>query len=103
MSIRIDKDKCIGCKRCLEVCPGNLLVMKEGKADIREIKDYWGCSACLKECKVCAIEYFLGEDIGGKGGTLSVKEEGALKYWTITRKNGESVSITTDARLSNQY
>ena len=25
MSIRINKNKCVGCKRCLDVCPGSLI------------------------------------------------------------------------------
>ncbi|WP_230578498.1 4Fe-4S binding protein [Selenomonas ruminantium] len=25
MSIAIEKDKCVGCGQCTEVCPGNLL------------------------------------------------------------------------------
>ena len=32
MSIRIQKSKCVGCGRCIEACPGNLIKKdKEGK------------------------------------------------------------------------
>ena len=31
MSISIDKDKCIGCGKCRNVCPGTLIKMDENK------------------------------------------------------------------------
>ena len=38
MSIVIDKSKCIGCKRCRNVCPGSLIKTDEnGKAYIPRI------------------------------------------------------------------
>ena len=53
MSIRIHEDRCIGCGRCTEACPGNLLLMQETdagrKAKIREVRDCWGCTACMKD------------------------------------------------------
>ena len=43
MSIRINKNKCVGCKRCLDVCPGSLIKTDEtGKAYIKYPKDCWG-------------------------------------------------------------
>ncbi len=40
MSIVIDKSKCIGCKRCRNVCPGSLIKTDEnGKAYIKYPKD----------------------------------------------------------------
>ena len=77
MSVRILQNKCVGCGKCLSVCPGNLLKKGEdGKVYIRNIRDCWGCTACLKECHTGAILYFLGADMGGMGSMLSVKEKG---------------------------
>ena len=77
MSVRILQNKCVGCGKCLSVCPGNLLKKGEdGKVHIRNIRDCWGCTACLKECHMGAILYFLGADMGGMGSMLSVKEKG---------------------------
>ena len=38
MSIRIDQKKCVGCRKCSEVCPGTLIVMedKKGRDEISE-------------------------------------------------------------------
>ena len=56
MSVRILQNKCVGCGKCLSVCPGNLLKKGEdGKVHIRNIRDCWGCTACLKECHTGAI------------------------------------------------
>ena len=37
MSIRINKDKCIGCGKCTQVCPGTLIALEEGRARIQRI------------------------------------------------------------------
>lgn len=61
--------------------PGNLLKKGEdGKVHIRNIRDCWGCTACLKECHMGAILYFLGADMGGMGSMLSVKEKGRCPH-----------------------
>ncbi|MCX8129324.1 MAG: ferredoxin family protein [Clostridia bacterium] len=104
MSIRIEKDKCVGCGRCSGVCPGSL-ISKDGedKAYIRFPKDCWGCTACLKECRTGAIRYFLGADIGGKGSTLHIKREKDLLHWHIIRPGGEVEVITINQKESNKY
>ena len=67
MSIRIQKSKCAGCGRCIEACPGNLIKKdKENKAFIRQVRDCWGCTSCIKECRHDAIRFFLGADVGGQ-------------------------------------
>lgn len=49
MSIRINQDRCIGCKRCVSVCPGSLIDINEtGKARMHYPKDCWGCVSCVK-------------------------------------------------------
>ena len=67
MSIQINKLKCVGCGKCVEACPGNLIKKDtDGKAFIKHVKDCWGCTSCLKECRFEAINFFLGADVGGK-------------------------------------
>ena len=45
MSIAIDSMKCRACGKCLDVCPGSLIVRGEDKkAVIRYPKDCWGCA-----------------------------------------------------------
>lgn len=103
MSISINQSKCVGCKRCAEVCPGNLIMIEEGKAVIRREKDCWGCTSCLKECKACAIEFFLGADMGGKGSVLSVSEKGDIRDWIVTAPDGRQKTISINTKKSNKY
>ena len=102
MSVRILQNKCVGCGKCLSVCPGNLLKKGEdGKVHIRNIRDCWGCTACLKECHTGAILYFLGADMGGMGSMLSVKEKGDVRIWRVDSPNGETKTIEINMKDSN--
>lgn len=103
MSIRINKDKCVGCKKCQEVCPGTLIQIEEKKAVIKYPKNCWGCASCVKECKVGAIDFYLGADIGGMGSGMNVRTEGDILHWNITRGDGRELVIDVDRRNSNQY
>jgi len=104
MSIWIDKKECVGCGKCADICPGNLIYKDEmGKASIRNPRDCWGCAACVKECKVLAIEYYLGADIGGKGTVMYVKKENNLLYWYFKRPNGENEAIVVNIKDSKSY
>ncbi len=53
MFIRIQKDKCSGCETCIDSCPYDAIVMKDGKAEINELCQI--CSACLSVCPEGAI------------------------------------------------
>lgn len=104
MSIRIHEERCIGCGRCTEACPGNLLRLSpNGKAEIRAVEDCWGCTACMKECPVSAIGYFLGADIGGSGGTLRIEREGHFYHWRIEQLGRADTVITIDRQNANRY
>lgn len=99
MSIKISSEKCVGCRACVEACPGNLIKIKDdGKAHIDRVRDCWGCTSCLKECHVQAISFFLGADIGGQGGTLSYEEKGDLALWKF-----KDQVITINKKESNKY
>jgi len=104
MSIKINPQKCVGCGKCLEVCPGNLIFKKiDSKAYIKYPQDCWGCAACVKECPVQAINYYLGADIGGKGTYLNTVKEKNLLNWHIFKPKGEEIIITTDETEANKY
>lgn len=104
MSITIDPQRCSGCGKCLQVCPGSLLDKDQNnKAYNRYPRDCWGCTACLKECGVGAIRYYLGGDIGGMGTTLHTKRENHLMHWVIEKPDGEKQVITIDQQESNKY
>ncbi|MFH1179194.1 MAG: 4Fe-4S binding protein [Candidatus Bathyarchaeota archaeon] len=52
----LDKEKCIGCKRCYILCPEVAISMVDGKADIDH--GYCkGCGICVEECPVKAIDF----------------------------------------------
>lgn len=104
MSIVINKEKCVGCRMCTQVCPGSLIKLdQEGKAYIKYPKDCWGCVSCVKECKKDAIDFYLGADIGGRGSKMRVKSQGNMIYWNIERPDGEIETIEIDRTKSNQY
>lgn len=104
MSIAIDKQICVGCGRCRNVCPGSLIKQDEqGRAFIKYPKDCWGCTSCLKECPVYAIRFFLGADIGGMGSLVHTEKEGDILHWIIEKPDGEVRQIDINQKESNQY
>ncbi len=48
------KESCIGCAKCLEVCPQQCIVLKE-KAEIQQ-NHCLNCGRCVSICPVQAIE-----------------------------------------------
>jgi len=56
MTITVDEDKCIGCEKCIEACPFNLRVLRDGKSFV-DTKRCIGCGRCLKVCPQEAISF----------------------------------------------
>ena len=103
MSIRINPEKCVGCLKCISVCPGSLIEEKDKKAIIKYQKDCWGCVSCVKECRFLAIDFYLGADIGGNGSNMNVSYEGDILHWNIKRSDGTITTIDVDSKDSNKY
>ncbi len=104
MSIVINKEKCVGCKKCLSVCPGSLIKFGEDKkAFIKYPKECWGCSSCIKECKSEAIFFYLGADIGGRGSKMTVEAKKEKILWKIEESNGVTHTIEINPKDANKY
>ncbi|MCL2100293.1 MAG: ferredoxin family protein [Fibromonadales bacterium] len=103
MSIEIRHDLCTACGRCSLICPGSLIKFKEKKAVIPHPERCWGCASCIKECPSEAIALFLGRDIGGLGGRMTVRREGSLLHWTVTMPDSSSQTVTINSRDANKY
>lgn len=52
----VNKDKCIGCGTCVNMCPVNAISFKDGKAVI-DPKKCIQCGTCVGVCPVQAIEF----------------------------------------------
>lgn len=103
MSIKILPESCIGCGKCAVVCPGSLIELKGCKAHIKYAERCWGCTSCIKECQSEAISFYLGKDMGGMGGSMTVRQEGNLLHWTVKKPDGNEQRITVDGQDSNKY
>ena len=104
MSIRIEQSVCVGCGRCTEICPGNLLRLNaDGRAEIILPEECWGCTSCLKECPTGAVHFFLGADIGGQGSTLRVKQKNGVSRWEVFRPDGSVWRIDVNQKDANRY
>ena len=104
MSVLIDRESCVHCGKCAEICPGNLIALDEsGAAVLKRPEECWGCASCLKECRAGAIAYFLGEDIGGRGARMRAEIDGDICRWRINFPDKPPVVIAVNRREANQY
>ena len=62
-----------------------MIKVENKKAFIKYPKDCWGCTSCLKECPVNAVEFYLGADIGGMGSLVHVEKKRNKLNWIINR------------------
>ena len=54
-TLKLDKDKCTGCRICTTVCPHNVFTIQEKKALIQDIDACMECGACALNCPVEAV------------------------------------------------
>lgn len=76
---------------------------KDGTAVMKYPKDCWGCASCIKECKFGAVALYLGTELGGRGGKMTVSEKGSFLIWRVKKTDGTIEEIAVDKRESNQY
>lgn len=54
-TLKLDVDKCVGCRECEMVCPHSVFMVQEKKAEIVDLNGCMECGACHKNCPVGAI------------------------------------------------
>lgn len=59
-TLRVDREKCIGCGLCLHVCPHAVLALSEAKIFIIDRDACMECGACAMNCPVQAIAVQAG-------------------------------------------
>jgi NAD-dependent dihydropyrimidine dehydrogenase PreA subunit len=60
VTLNLDVDKCVGCGRCLEVCPHGVFILQERKVSVAERDRCMECGACARNCPVSAITVEAG-------------------------------------------
>jgi NAD-dependent dihydropyrimidine dehydrogenase PreA subunit len=59
-TLRVDREKCIGCGMCLKVCPHAVLALSEARISIIDRDACMECGACAMNCPVEAIAVQAG-------------------------------------------
>lgn len=56
-SIKVDEEKCIGCRKCIEVCPKSPRIWDfDSERELAVVKDAGWCIACMQCVTVCPEE-----------------------------------------------
>jgi len=54
-TLKLETDRCNGCKICMVVCPHNVFGFSEKKVFIRDLDACMECGACTRNCPEQAI------------------------------------------------
>ena len=68
-TLKLDQPVCIGCGRCLEVCPHQVFEQTLKKAAVRDLDACMECGACALNCPVKAITVDAG--VGCASGMIN--------------------------------
>ena len=68
-TLDLDQSLCIGCGRCLEVCPHQVFDLRAGRACLADRDACMECGACARNCPVAAIRVAAG--VGCASGLIN--------------------------------
>jgi NAD-dependent dihydropyrimidine dehydrogenase PreA subunit len=54
-NVEVDKEKCIGCEECVNICPVDVYEMKDEKSFPVNAEECIGCESCVEVCEQEAI------------------------------------------------
>lgn len=75
VTLELDREKCLGCGMCLEVCPHNVFTIAQGKALTNNRDSCMECGACAKNCPLSAI--IVRPGVGCAGAIILGKLKGS--------------------------
>ena len=55
VTLKLDREKCVGCGMCLVVCPHEVLSMNNGHVRIEKRDLCMECGACARNCPTDAV------------------------------------------------
>ena len=59
-TLKIDEARCTGCGFCLNVCPHEVLALKDKRARVQDLNACMECGACARNCPAGAIAVQAG-------------------------------------------
>lgn len=59
-TLALNAERCVGCSRCVDVCPHNVFDIADGKARIIRRDDCVECGACALNCPAAALSVHAG-------------------------------------------
>jgi len=68
-TLRMIREECRGCGRCLEVCPHQVFELENGRARIADLDACMECGACMRNCPFDALRVDAG--VGCASGLLN--------------------------------
>lgn len=68
-TLKLEREKCVGCGRCIEVCPHQVFSFIDRIAAVTNFNSCMECGACSKNCPVGAIEVDAG--VGCASGLIN--------------------------------
>jgi NAD-dependent dihydropyrimidine dehydrogenase PreA subunit len=68
VTLKLDADKCTGCRMCTMVCPHEVFAIKDRRATIADLNACMECGACASNCPEGAITVKAG--VGCASGVI---------------------------------
>ncbi|MCP4453543.1 MAG: ferredoxin [Planctomycetes bacterium] len=60
VTLKLNAEQCVGCGRCMDVCPHAVFGLTDARASIRDRDACMECGACAKNCPADAITVEAG-------------------------------------------